>query len=704
MKTYVVAPEGNDSWSGTLHEPNKGATDGPFMTLARAREAVRELRRQSGDKGLPDPVTVLLRGGTYVLDDPFWLGPQDSGTKECPLVWAAYPGEKVVLSGGAPVGGWKPWQGKILRAPAPERAPWHGRPRQLFYKGKRQRRSRWPKFDPQNPFVGGWIVPEGPVAEMEYQALHFPAGSFPRPWKKPQEAEVNIYGGGGWCNNVIPLLQIDQDQRILRLEHEPINEDIQQWYFTMRLGKWNRFFVENVLEELSEPGEWYFDSQENMFYFWPPEDAFDPAAVAVPVNDCLVRLRDTQYLTLRGLTFWCTTTGDDYHRQGAQEGVGAMLSMQGWRYCGEALHIRGSKYCVIEECLFDQVGGNAVYVERDNYRTVIRRNEIAYAGFNGVSLVGDRVKMPRFCEVTDNDIHHIGRIVNYVAGVFLGLSDSNQVAHNYIHDVPHHAVNLACNGLGRNYIEWNEIRRTCQEISDTGAINSWMDVPFPWVEPQTERSGHFIRYNLIADTAGCRVDQQTGKVVADSQESRGIYLDDYTSNCLVWGNIILRSGVGVLFHGGKHNVAENNIIVGCREQVVAADHVNTRPGHEPMIGWNVGNRFCHNICVFDHPETAIGALMSSGKNREVYIDSYIGQMDENLYFHRAGGNYSYLLVIGHERTREQWKDRGFDLHSLFADPQFRDAKKDDYRLPPDSPAWKMGFVPIDVERIGIRKK
>ena len=40
---FFVSLEGSDSWSGTLPAPSQDKTDGPFATLARARDAVREL-------------------------------------------------------------------------------------------------------------------------------------------------------------------------------------------------------------------------------------------------------------------------------------------------------------------------------------------------------------------------------------------------------------------------------------------------------------------------------------------------------------------------------------------------------------------------------------------------------------------------------------------------------------------------------------
>src|SRR3989338_9234156 len=93
---FYVATNGNDTWSGKLQDPNSGGTDGPFATLYRARDAVRELKAQTKD-GLKEPVTVMARGGKYYFDRTLDLTEADSGAPRAPVVYTAYPGESPVL-------------------------------------------------------------------------------------------------------------------------------------------------------------------------------------------------------------------------------------------------------------------------------------------------------------------------------------------------------------------------------------------------------------------------------------------------------------------------------------------------------------------------------------------------------------------------------------------------------------------------------
>jgi hypothetical protein len=142
-----VAPNGNDAWSGTLPAPNAGKTDGPFASIAKAQLAVRErLAAQSGRA-----VTVMLREGTYYLPlsptNPGTLkfAAGDSGASNAPVIWANYPGETPIVSGGEPVGEgglglkWHNVSGSLWQVQLPSGTlPFE----YLFYNGARRLRPR----------------------------------------------------------------------------------------------------------------------------------------------------------------------------------------------------------------------------------------------------------------------------------------------------------------------------------------------------------------------------------------------------------------------------------------------------------------------------------------------------------------------------------------------------------------------------------
>lgn len=367
--------------------------------------------------------------------------------------------------------------------------------------------------------------------------------------------------------------------------------------------------------------------------------------------------------------------------------------------------MKSAEHCTVEKNHFEAVGANAIYLECHNARNIIQHNHISHAGANGICLAGakDEDKHPIFNRIEYNHIHHCGAVNKYVAGVFLAVSDGNVIGHNDIHHMPHHAIDLGSSGYGRNIVEYNDIRHTCLEFYDTGAINCWMEDPNGRLERVAERSGHIIRYNLVADTRGCVMDQE-GRVVAagrgTSPSVSGIYLDNSSSNCFVYGNIIVRTLCGVTIHNAKNNVIENNIFVDCRYQVRWAEYVS--PYVPRMAHFMTGNRFCGNISYSTAPEAFLFAFLPG----TAWSEKVLAESDRNLLFKENGGNYvlrdeSRRIGGNEEVPLAAWQRLGYDAHSAVADPLFVDAQHDDYRLKPESPAFQLGFQPIPVEKIGM---
>ncbi|MEY3870122.1 MAG: hypothetical protein RLZZ338_4013 [Cyanobacteriota bacterium] len=153
---FYIAPEGNDTWSGKFPNPNETKTDGPFATLVRSRDAIRELKRLQGGI-LKQPVTVFVRGGTYYLEKPLLLEPQDSGTPEYPVIFAAFPNEIPSFSGGKPIENWRKLNDHLWTATLPDVKAQKWYFRLLRTNREWARRARYPKFDAKQPLLGGWL-------------------------------------------------------------------------------------------------------------------------------------------------------------------------------------------------------------------------------------------------------------------------------------------------------------------------------------------------------------------------------------------------------------------------------------------------------------------------------------------------------------------------------------------------------------------
>jgi len=292
-------------------------------------------------------------------------------------------------------------------------------------------------------------------------------------------------------------------------------------------------------------------------------------------------------------------------------------------------------------------------------------------------------------------------------GVFCGVSTGTVIRHNQIEYMPHHGINLGASGYGRTLVEYTRLRFCCMRNYDLGVINCWMeDDTDPGgdetlkLERDVVRSGHVFRYNVITDTTGHRksVDEHTCTI--------GIYLDSHSSNCFVYGNIVECNNYrAIRVNGGRNNIVENNVIVDCGDEEGCLTLSN--PGDwgiwPQMKGFMIGNRFCRNICLLRGLETMRLIEISDAPED---IPRALAESDDNLFYNRDGNEYvvSFAGSGGPKLLLfAEWQSMGQDAHSLIADPLFVDPEHGDYRLKPASPALKLGFQPIPIDQIGVRK-
>jgi hypothetical protein len=112
--------------------------------------------------------------------------------------------------------------------------------------------------------------------------------------------------------------------------------------------------------------------------------------------------------------------------------------------------------------------------------------------------------------------------------------------------------------------------------------------------------------------------------------------------------------------------------------------------------WHMaGNKFRRNIIYYRNPTAK---LYRYGYQADDAPEQ--NEFDYNLIWHFGLPLEVGMKGLTPDNSWDQWRQKGFDTHSVVADPLFVDAEKDDYRLRPESPALKLGFKPIPIEKIG----
>ena len=276
--TLYVSPQGSDSHSGKLPAPNAERTDGPFATLQRARDEIRKAKAASA---VAHGATVLVRGGLYSLKEPLRFGPEDSGTAAGLITYAAYPGEKPIVSGGVTLNGWQRGEGGRwqVHLPEVERGQWSFT--QLFVDGERRYRPRLPR----DGYYRIAKEASSPGKDKAPGSFHFEPGQLDPAWPEFEDVEVLVFHS--WTMDRLRIKAVDVGRRLVTFTAPTLGKD---WFFDLRAGK--RFLIKNVAAALAKPGQWRLDRKTGMLTYLPMEgEKPDTTEVIAPHLERLLILR-----------------------------------------------------------------------------------------------------------------------------------------------------------------------------------------------------------------------------------------------------------------------------------------------------------------------------------------------------------------------------------------------------------------------------
>ena len=521
-----ISPKGSDF--------NDGTRQSPKATLTSALRQAREWRRTE-DNRIQGGITIYMEGGTYAFHEPVFIRPEDSGTKESPTIIRSVGDEKVILSGGISINGWKK-QGKVWVADVPV---FNGRPldfRQLWVNGKKAVRARDVEdFEKMNRICS---------VDEKNEILYVPAVSIRRLIDnkgnlKAKYAEMVLHQM--WCvaNLRIRSVEVQGDSAAIRF-HQPESR-IQfehPWPRPMVTtdGHNSAFYLTNARELQDVPGEWYHDIDARKVYYYPREgEKMQEAEVIVPAVETLVRVEGTVdrpvcHIRFEKITFSYTTwmrpsekghvplqagmyLTDGYRIDPKMQRnyLNHLLDNQGWLgRPAAAVRVVAARQIDFERCRFEHLGSTGLDYEEAVQGGVVRGCLFRDIAGNGL-LVGsfspaahethlpydpaDRREVCTQQQINNCYFTEIGNEDWGCLAIAAGYVGDINIEHNEISEVPYSGISLGwgwtqtVNCMRNNRVHANLIHHYAKHMYDVAGIYTLGSQPKSYV---TENCVHSI--------------------------------------------------------------------------------------------------------------------------------------------------------------------------------------------------------------------
>ena len=516
---FYVSVNGNDQ--------NPGTKQAPFATLERAREAIRNLKKETG---LPQGgVRVILTPGTYHRTTTFCLGAEDGGSETSPIVYTGLNKDSVRFVGGDLLDAWQPVSDPAVKERLDPQirdsvyecdlsklgitdwgvvatAQTDTKRADLLCNGKYMSLARYPD-------AGEWLkiadVPMNGPKKYFYDGItHYGRfvydGDRPSRWKDYSDIWMQGYWVHDWRDGIHRVARIDT------VKHEIFPEPPYHVY-GYRTGQ--RYFFMNVLEELTVPGEWYLDRKEGKLYFYPPCPIEEAEIILPELSVPMIEIDSAAYVAIEGITMQASRHGGVVIRGGHHN------------------EVRGCAILNMAHLGIDVEGGTNHGVQScDLYE--LAQGAIKMTG-------GDRKTLTPSGHYIDNtEIYHNGQIFQTQTPAIEMQGVGIRVSHLFLHDTPHTGIFYYGND---HLFEYCEFTRIAQQTGDVGCIYAMADWTF---------QGNVIRYNYFHDI------HSPGHF-----GSFAIYPDLPNGGMHVYGNIFYN--IDWVFHtnSGRGMLVENNLIL-----------------------------------------------------------------------------------------------------------------------------------------------
>ena len=641
---------------------------GAIKTVAEAQAILRAV-------DVAGHITVWIKGGAY--SEPLEFTAADRPD----VTWRAVPGEEAVFTGAKEITGWAADTANGV-------ACWSVRLEagdyftSLYHPTQQLSRPRYP--------AEGYLFVESvegakmlahesqPQYHSSFLSFFAKPGDL-RPFHGFQDVTLRVLHF--WKDEITNLVSCNAATGELVWERPSA--------MTVRAG--DRYFLENVFEELKQPGQWYLDRASAKLYYIPfAGEVMAETTLYAGVHERMLTVDGGRNLTFKGIaiqnTAWNMPNGVSYG-WGMPSG-GSEWNFENRDFSQAAYNVRPCAYVTnstavrFEDCKFDRIGATALKFGPNTHDSGVTGSEFTQIGANAVFIEGTGAGNSNIT-VTNNLIAHYGRRFFNAIGVLNIHAHHVEISHNEIYDGYYTGISsgwvwgYSANPTDYVAIADNLIYNIGQGwLSDMGGIYC--------LGPQIHS---VITGNLIHDVAADPAQGGYG--------GWGIYLDEGSTGQLVEKNLVYKCGSqGFHQHYGKENMVRNNIFALSGEGQI---RVSRKEEHTSIF-------LEQNIIVTD------GQPLYTSVEKDKFKD------DTNLYYDYGCAWFPYSVTNDGRPASNFWDCLGrfFDRRSVlimrmmgyykcgvFCDPLFTDIANLDFTLRADSPAIeKIGFETWDYGAAG----
>ena len=513
-----VSPSGKDT--------NIGTKSSPLATVQMAVRKARELRRLK-DATIKDGIHIIVMNGTYYLNEPLFVRPEDSGTPDSPTTIEADTNAKPILSGGLEIKNWKKStvainglkKGMVWEADAPVKAGEIINYRQLWVNGKKAVRAKSTAGTKMDRILSWDSSTETCWIPFKDKSIKFEPGM-----------EMFITQWWAIANLRIKNIEVVKDSARLSFEQPESRIQSEHPWPAPWISKNNgnsAFHLNNGISMLNEAGEWYLDKKKAKIYYIPRTgENMASAKVTVPVLENLVEVKGTidspvSHFQFKGISFqysnWLRPSQqghvplqagmyllDAYKLKTPGTPNQASLENQAW--VGRpraAVEVNFANNTLFESCSFEHLSSTGLDFNKGTNHNIVKGNLFKDIGGNGIALgvfseeafeahlplnVKDEREICSNELIADNLITNVANEDWGCLGIAAGFIKNLTIEHNEISDVAYSGISMGWgwthteNVMRNNKIIGNKIHHYAKHLHDVAGIYTLSSQPDSRIE------------------------------------------------------------------------------------------------------------------------------------------------------------------------------------------------------------------------------